>query len=60
MELSVWNRTKTSTEPIFINAFKGDEDDIFLTIGGVLNVMTIEQTEKVLEVLQAALIKEVA
>jgi hypothetical protein len=42
-------------EDVFIHAFQGDEQDIFLTIGGVTNVVTIEQAVKIMLRVQGAL-----
>jgi hypothetical protein len=54
MALTSWNNT-VKDEDVFIHAFQGDEQDIFLTIGGVTNVVTIEQAVKIMLRVQGAL-----
>jgi hypothetical protein len=53
MALTSWNSIKAD-EDVFIHAFQ-DDQDIFLTIGGVTNVVTIEQAVKIMLRVQGAL-----
>jgi len=55
MALTSWNNTTNTDEWTHIQAFNGDKGDVFLTIGGVTNVMRADQAEKIVEVLQKTL-----